>query len=322
MRYDIGLDVGGTNLSAGVVDEEGRVISHAVLPAGAGRSIEEISADMAKVSLMAVESAGLTLRDMASWGIGMPSYVNPQTGLLVHANCFGWRNVPIYQYLEPRIDLPIFIENDANCAVLGETVAGAAKDFQTVVMLTLGTGVGGGIILNGRIYSGADGLGAELGHTKLFFRGRKCTCGQMGCIDGYCSARGLKETAQEMLTGGTILWDLCHHDIRKLEARMVTEAVQLGDQTALEIWDMYLSQLAAAIGNFIAIFRPEAVILGGGVAKAGDLLLNPLREKVQESTFAAAEIGIPELRLAQAGNDAGIIGAAMLEKYGMDRRKQ
>lgn len=322
MRYDIGLDVGGTNLSAGVVDEEGRVISHAVLPAGASRSIEEITADMAKVSLMAVENAGLTLKDMDSWGIAMPSYVNPKTGLLVHANCFGWRNVPIYQYLDSRMDLPIFIENDANCAVLGEMAAGAAKNVQNVVMLTLGTGVGGGIILNGRIYSGADGLGAELGHTKLFFRGRRCTCGQLGCIDGYCSARGLAETAREMLTEGTLLWDLCHHDIRKLEARMVTEAVQMGDQTAMGIWDLYLSQLAAAISNFIAIFRPEAVILGGGVAKAGDLLLQPLRQKVQECTFAAAEIGIPDIRLAKAGNDAGIIGAAMLKKQGIDRRKK
>lgn len=322
MRYDIGLDVGGTNLSAGIVDEEGRVISHAVLPAGASRSIEEITADMAKVSLMAVENAGLTLKDMDSWGIAMPSYVNPKTGLLVHANCFGWRNVPIYQYLDSRMDLPIFIENDANCAVLGEMAAGAAKNVQNVVMLTLGTGVGGGIILNGRIYSGADGLGAELGHTKLFFRGRRCTCGQLGCIDGYCSARGLAETAREMLTEGTLLWDLCHHDIRKLEARMVTEAVQMGDQTAMGIWDLYLSQLAAAISNFIAIFRPEAVILGGGVAKAGDLLLHPLRQKVQECTFAAAEIGIPDIRLAKAGNDAGIIGAAMLKKQGIDRRKK
>lgn len=322
MRYDIGLDVGGTNLSSGVVDEEGRVISHAVLPAGASRSIEEITADMAKVSLMAVENAGLTLKDMDSWGIAMPSYVNPKTGLLVHANCFGWRNVPIYQYLDSRMDLPIFIENDANCAVLGEMAAGAAKNVQNVVLLTLGTGVGGGIILNGRIYSGADGLGAELGHTKLFFRGRRCTCGQLGCIDGYCSARGLAETAREMLTEGTLLWDLCHHDIRKLEARMVTEAVQMGDQTAMGIWDLYLSQLAASISNFIAIFRPEAVILGGGVAKAGDLLLQPLRQKVQECTFAAAEIGIPDIRLAKAGNDAGIIGAAMLKKQGIDRRKK
>lgn len=322
MRYDIGLDVGGTNLSAGVVDEKGAVISRATLPAGAGRSIEEITTDMAKVSRMAVESAGLSMEQMGSWGIGMPSYVNPKTGLLVHANCFGWRNVPIYEHLEPRLPLPIFIENDANCAVLGETVAGAARNYKNVVMLTLGTGVGGGIILDGQIYSGADRMGAELGHTKLVFRGRKCTCGQLGCLDGYCSARGLAETAREMISEGSLLWDLCRHDIRKLEASMVTEAVAHGDWAAIQAWDLYLDQLAAAIGNFIAVFRPDVVILGGGVAKAGNMLLRPLKEKVKASTFAAAEIGIPKIRLAVAGNDAGIIGAARLSRYGFDRRKR
>ena len=186
-------------------------------------------------------------------------------------------------------------------------------------MLTLGTGVGGGIILNGTIYAGADRMGAELGHTKLVFGGRKCTCGQSGCLDGYCSARGLVETAAENMTEKSALWAMCHYDIRKLEARMVTQAVMDGDPCAESVWDLYISQLAVAIGNFIAIFRPEIVILGGGVARAGQLLLDPLRLKVKESTFAASEIGIPEIRLAEAGNDAGIIGAAMLEQYGAKR---
>lgn len=198
-------------------------------------------------------------------------------------------------------------------------VAGAAKSFRNVIMLTLGTGVGGGIILNGTIYAGADRMGAELGHTKLVFGGRKCTCGQSGCLDGYCSARGLVETAVENLTEKSALWALCHYDIRKLEAQMITQAAVDGDSCAESIWDLYISQLAAAIGNFIAVFRPEIVILGGGVAKAGQLLLEPLKQKVAESTFAASEIGIPEIRLAEAGNDAGIIGAAMLEQYGTKR---
>ena len=319
MRYSIGLDVSGTNLSAGVVDETGTVISHAVLPADAGRSIVAITSDMAEVSRMAVRNAGMEISDMSSWGIGMPSCINPATGLLVHANCFGWRNVPIGEYLLPQTELPLYIENDANCAVLGEMVAGAAKSFRNVIMLTLGTGVGGGIILNGTIYAGADRMGAELGHTKLVFGGRKCTCGQSGCLDGYCSARGLVETAVENLTEKSALWALCHYDIRKLEAQMITQAAVDGDSCAESIWDLYISQLAAAIGNFIAVFRPEIVILGGGVAKAGQLLLEPLKQKVAESTFAASEIGIPEIRLAEAGNDAGIIGAAMLEQYGAKR---
>ena len=319
-RYDLGLDVGGTNLSAGVVDENGRLVGRAALPAGAGRDIEEITADMANVSRLAVESAGLTMSDMSSWGIGMPSYVNPRTGLLVHANCFGWRNVPIYRYLDHRLCLPPYIENDANCAILGEMIAGAARGCRSAVMLTLGTGVGSGIILDGRIYSGTDGLGAELGHTKLVFRGRRCTCGQLGCLDGYCSARGLVDTAKERISDGSMMWELCRYDIRKLEASMISLAARQGDRCACEAWETYLDQLAAAIGNFIAVFRPEAIILGGGVAKAGDQLLVPLKQKVKDSTFAAQEIGIPDIRLAQAGNDAGIIGAARLQRFGINRR--
>lgn len=323
MKYYLGLDVGGTNLAAGVVDENYRLISRVSVSAGAGRSIREITADMADISRLAVTEAGLKLTQISSWGIGMPSYVNPRTELLVHANCFGWRNVPIYEYLDGTLPLPLKIENDANCAVLGETLVGAARGYQNVLMLTLGTGVGGGVIMDGRIWCGADGLGAEMGHSKLVYGGRRCTCGQLGCLDGYCSARGLVRTAAEKMTDreSTALWGACHHDIRKLTARSITEAAAAGDRLAEEVWSLYVDQLASAIGSFTAIFRPETVILGGGMSGAGDLLLTPLRERVMEDTFASREIGIPEIRLAEAGNDAGIIGAALLETYGMERRK-
>ena len=162
MKYYLGLDVGGTNFAAGIIDENYRVIEKTSVPAGAGRSIEEITADMANVSLEVVKKAGLDISDFTSWGIGMPSYVNPRTNLLVHANCFGWKNAPIYSYLERHIPLPIYIENDANCAALGETLAGGAKGYENVLMLTLGTGLGGGIILNKKIYAGADMMGGRV----------------------------------------------------------------------------------------------------------------------------------------------------------------
>ena len=172
-KYYLGLDVGGTNLVAGVIDSSYRIIAKTSIPTGAGRSIEEITADMAGVTKAVVEKAGLTLDLFSSWGIGMPSYVNPKTNLLVHANCFGWKNVPIYDYLKKHISLPTYIANDANCAPYGEVLAGAAADYSDVIMLTLGTGVGGGIILNKKIYCGADGMGAELGHSKLVYNGER-----------------------------------------------------------------------------------------------------------------------------------------------------
>ncbi len=324
MKYYLGLDVGGTNLAAGVIDEDYRVIARAAMPADAERDIEAITADMAKVSEMAAEKAGMKLSDFSSWGIGMPSYVNPGTQLLVHANCFRWRNVPIYSYLEKRIPLPIFIENDANCAVLGETLAGSAKGYSNVLMLTLGTGMGGGIILNGKIYAGADRMGAELGHTKLVYRGRKCTCGQFGCAEAYCSASALIDQAKEALSGNadSMMMELCGHDLSKIEGRTVFDALEKGDATARKVFEQYVDCLSCALSTFIAIFRPEIIILGGGVANAGKALCEPLQERLEANTFAGNEIGVPDIVTAACGNDAGIIGAAMLEKYGIDRRKR
>ncbi len=177
MKYYLGLDVGGTNLAAGVVDEKYRLICKLMVPTNAGRSIEEITADMERVSRAVIQMAGLSAEDFETWGIGMPSYVNPKTNLLVHANCFGWKNVPIWQYLEGKLPLRALIENDANCAALGESLAGAARKEENIVMLTLGTGVGGGIIIDNKIYCGADMMGAELGHVKLVYNGVLCTCG-------------------------------------------------------------------------------------------------------------------------------------------------
>ena len=319
MKYYLGLDVGGTNLAAGVVDENYHLLSRESIPAGAGRDIRHITADMVRVSEAAVHRAGLSISSLSSWGIGMPSYVNPQTGLLVHANCFGWKNTPIYDYLEPYLPLPVYIENDANCAALGEMLAGSAKGCKNAVLLTLGTGVGSGIILDGKLYSGADLMGAEFGHTKLVYGGRRCTCGQQGCIDAYCSATGLATLARERIDKDSLMWKLCDHDLQKLDAQRIVQAVESGDRCAARVWEDYIGLLAAAVSNLTALFRPEVVILGGGVAKAGETLLAPLRVKVLETTFAGKEIGVPDIRLAERGNDAGIIGAAMLEHYGFRR---
>lgn len=302
MKYYLGLDVGGTNLVAAVVDADFRIISRASMPAGAGRSIEEITDDMAKVSRIAVENAGLQMTDVVSWGIGMPSCVNAKTNLLVHANCFGWKNVPIYDYLEGKLPLPVKIENDANCAAYGEAVAGAAKGHKNVLMLTLGTGVGGGIILDGRIYAGADNMGAELGHTKLVFEGESCTCGQKGCLEAYASATALIRFYCRV-TG---------MDVENVNAEMIFKAASAGEEAACRVVSDYIDHLAAGISSFITIFRPEVIILGGGVANAGEQLFAPLRKRLEYFTFGASEIGLPPVVKAGLGNDAGLIGAAFL----------
>jgi len=315
-KYYLGFDLGGTNMVAGVVDESYRIISKESVPTQAGRPIEEITSDMAEVSKKAVSRAGLGLTDISSWGIGMPSYVNPKNNLLVHANNFGWKNVPIYDYLKKHISLPIYIANDANCAAYGEVLAGAASEYTDVIMLTLGTGVGGGIVMNKKIYSGYDNMGAELGHTKLVYNGVRCTCGQNGCLESYCSSTALIRQTRELVETNpdTLIMDMCKYDTDRINGEIIFESARQGDPLALRIVDEYISRLAAGISTFITIFRPETIILGGGIAHAGDLLLEPLNEKLYSSTFAAEEIGIPRIIRAKLGNDAGIIGAAFLEK--------
>lgn len=315
-NYYLGLDVGGTNLVAGIVDKNYQILSKVSIPTNPTRSIDEITMDMASVSFEALRMANLSINQISSWGIGMPSYVNPKNNLLVHANCFGWKNVPIYDYLKKHIHLPIFVANDANCATFGEVLAGAASNYSDAIMLTLGTGVGGGIILNKKIYCGADGMGAELGHTKLVYNGELCTCGQKGCLEAYCSSTALIRIAKSYLKEvnfHSLIWELCDHEENKINGKVIFCAAKENDKIAKRIVDEYIDRLSVGISTFITIFRPQVIILGGGIAAAGEMLFAPLNEKVKMNTFAANEIGVPPVIAAKLGNDAGIIGAAFLE---------
>jgi glucokinase len=316
MKYYLGLDVGGTNLVASVVDENYTILSKERFITNASRSIDEISSDMAEVSRQAVRSAGLELSDVSSWGIGMPSCINPKTNRLVHSNNFGWKDVPVYDYLAKYLNLPTYIANDANCAVYGEVLAGVAKDYTDAVMLTLGTGVGGGIVIDKKIYSGYDTMGAELGHTKLVYNGVRCTCGQKGCLESYCSSTALIRQTKEAVdtTPGSLIMELCGGDKNRIDGEVVFTAAKEGDPLATQLVDDYIDRLSVGISTFITIFRPQVIILGGGIAHAGDFLLKPLNERLYVNTFAAEVIGVPPVVRAELGNDAGIIGAAFLEK--------
>ena len=315
-KYYLGFDLGGTNMVAGVVDEEYNIISKKSIPTKAGRSVDEITYDMAEVSKEAVRQARLELTDISSWGIGMPSCINPATNTLVHLNNFGWKNVPIFDYLKKYISLPTYLSNDANCAAYGEVLAGAARRYSDAIMLTLGTGVGGGIVINNKIYSGYDTMGAELGHTKIVYNGVQCTCGQYGCLESYCSSTALIRRTKEAVKEkpGSLILEMAGHDPNKIDGEMVFESSKKGDALAAELVDEYISYLAAGLSSFIVIFRPQVIILGGGIAHAGDMLLEPLNKKLYTCTFAAEVIGIPKVIRAELGNDAGLIGAAFLEK--------
>ena len=308
--YYLGLDAGGTNLVAGVVDPGGHIISKEGISLGDDKSLETVTASMYEVSCAALQKAGIEWRDVPYWGIGMPSTVNAKTGLLVHANCYGWRNVPIFTWLQRYTDKRIYRENDANCAALAEREAGAGKNCDNMIMLTLGTGVGGGIILDGRLYRGANGLGAEPGHTKIVKGGRKCTCGKYGCLEAYASATALINRAVQVIQEHPESMLKRLYDRNELDGRTIFEALGSGDEQAKLIVDEWAEYLAAGMSSFVSLFRPEKIVLGGGLSAAGDMLLEPVRRYLAERSFGAEEIGVPEVVGAVLGNDAGIIGAA------------
>lgn len=318
----LGLDLGGTNIACGVVDDNFKILAKASIPISevienprSPESAEKITSAMYELSVKTLVQANLTFNDIPFWGIGMPSCVNPKTNRLIHANCFGWKNLPIYEYLQKQTAKKILIENDANCAAYGEILAGCGKNYSNAVMLTLGTGVGGGIIINKKIFAGANKTGAELGHTKLVHNGKLCTCGKKGCLEMYASATALSNMAEEALQENSIslMASLCDTRNQKVDGQIVFDAAAAGDSSANHIVNKYCDYLADGIASFISIFRPEVIILGGGISNAGKQLLDILRPKVYERTFASEEIGIPEILCAELKNDAGIIGAAFLE---------
>lgn len=314
MKYYVGIDLGGTNIAAGVVDENCRIVVKHSVKTRAGRPFEEIVADLAGAAYRAVELAGLTMDSVESIGLGTPSCINPKTRLLVNANNLDWRNVPLPAELQKHFDLPVFIRNDADCAALGEVLAGAAKDYEDALMVTLGTGVGGGVIMGKEIFNGCDHMGAEIGHTKLVFGGVQCTCGQYGCLESYASATALiRQTRQAMEEHPeSLLWEQCGRDPGSVDARTAFDAARRGDHTALQVVDRYIAYLAAGLSTLIVIFRPQVILIGGGISNEGSYLLEPLNRKIYTSTYAAEQVGVPPAVAATLGNDAGIIGAAML----------
>lgn len=315
MKYYAGIDLGGTNIVAGVVDEEYNIVAKASTKTNCPRPEKEIADDMAKMVYQAVKNAGLTIDDIEWVGIGTPGIANSATGIIERANNLGFENTPMVKYISESIDKPVFIENDANAAAYGEYVAGAAKGAKNAVCITLGTGVGGGIIIDGRIYAGSNFAGAEIGHTVIEVDGVQCTCGRKGCFEAYSSATGLIRMTKEAIE----MFPDCEmakmaEEKGKVTARTSFDAMRAGDKNAKDVVDKYIKYLAAGITNTINIFQPDVLCIGGGVCNEGDPLLLPVKALVEKEDFASNSAKRTEIVIAKLGNDAGIIGAAFLGK--------
>ncbi len=314
MKYYIGIDLGGTNIVAGVVDENYNIISKASTKTNCPRPAQEIADDMAAMAIKAVKDAGLSMDDIQWVGVGTPGIANSETGIIEFSNNLGFENTPMAEYIKKHIDKPVYIENDANAAAYGEYVAGAAKGAKNAVCITLGTGVGGGIVIDGKIYSGSNFAGAEIGHTVISVDGPQCSCGRKGCFEVFSSATGLVRMTKEKMAECP---DSKMHAVSaerggKVSARTSFDSMRLGDQAAKEVVDFYIKCLAAGITNTINIFQPDVLCIGGGVCNEGDALLLPVKELVAKEVYTRNSPKNTEIVIAKLGNDAGLIGAAFL----------
>ena len=312
--YYIGIDLGGTNIAVGLVNEEGRIIAKTETPTLASRPYQELVKDMAACARKVMEEANIPEDELHSIGVGIPG-VADKDGMVIFCTNLGWRNVPLRAELQQYINKPVFMDNDATVAGWAEYQAGVSRNTRSSVFMTLGTGLGGGIVMDGKIWAGAHGAGSELGHLVIEVDGVPCTCGKRGCAERYCSATAIIRMAREACADAPncLIMRKVEGDMDKINAKVVFDAAKEGDSVALQVFNRFVKYLTIAINNVISFIDPDMIILGGGVSRAGDFLLDAVKAALPEYLFYPT-LKQPELRIASLGNDAGIIGAALLGK--------
>lgn len=311
--YNIGIDLGGTNIVAAVVDEKYNIVGKSKTPTNSPRSAEEIFDDIAKVCREAVADAGISFDDISSIGMGTPGTVNG-SGIIEFANNLGFNNVPASDMLKERLgDIPVFIDNDANCAALGEAYAGCGNGSNNFVAVTLGTGVGSGIIIDGKIVKGINFAGGECGHMVITVDGEQCTCGRKGCWEAYASATALIRQTKAAMEKypDSVMHELAKEE-GKVSGRTAFDAMRKGDVAGIKVVNEYIKYVACGLINIVNALQPEIICVGGGICNEGDTLLKPLNRYVNAERYSIHSKIQTKILRAELGNDAGIIGAALL----------
>lgn len=308
-----GIDVGGTGIQVGVVDETGHIIAKSSMVTEVGVPYQEQIAGMARCVQEAMNKTGLPMSELKSVGAGVPGLADQKTGMVIYCPNIHWSNVPFRAEFQKHIDKPVFIDNDATVAGLAESVAGVSAGSDSSVFLTLGTGVGGGIVINGKVWNGAHGVGSEIGHMILEADGEPCNCGNNGCLERYCSATAIIRMAREQMDNhpDSLILSMAEGDKARINAKIVFDAAREGDPTAVKVFRRYIRYLGQAIASIVNFLDPEVVVLGGGVSKAGAFLLDAVRAEVPKYVLYKT-MPLARIELARLGPDAGIIGAAML----------
>ena len=314
MRYVLGIDIGGTNLVVGSVAADGSAV-HAV--ASEPTHAEAGSSDVVdRLVTLAERAIAQTRREVpgaeiVGVGVGAPGPLDTKSGIVLLTPNLGWVNLPLRRIIHDRVGLPAVLDNDANCAVLGEWWVGAARGSRHAIGLTIGTGIGGGIILDGKLYHGASDVAGEIGHTTIDTEGRRCKCGNYGCLEAYASGPNIAMRAREALEAGavSILPSQVGGDLKRITAQTVYEAAAAGDELALEVVNDTAKFLAVGVANLLNVFNPEVVVVCGGVTLAGDHLFLPLRREVSRRAFKPA-VAACRIVPGELSGTAGVYGAA------------
>lgn len=311
-RYYIGIDLGGTFIKGGIVNERGEILASDKVPTEVEKGDKGVAANIARLAKDLLERCGLTNGDVVGLGIGSPGMIDSAEGNVVYANNLGWENFRICDELSRLMGgMTVKIGNDANVAALGEVKFGAARNYSSAVMITLGTGVGGGIVIDGKLVEGNKGAGAELGHIVIVHGGEACSCGRRGCFEAYSSATALiRDTKRAMMAHpDSKMWEI--GDVENVNGKTVFDFAP-DDVYAKEVLDRYIEYLACGLVNYANIFRPEVILLGGGICAQGDNLIVPLQKIFDKEIYAGDKGPRVPILIAELENSAGLLGAAAL----------
>jgi glucokinase len=307
-QWVIGIDLGGTKIGTGIVDLEGRVHERDYQPTQAQEGAEEGIRRMTSTARRLMARAGIESQDVLSIGVGAPGPLDIPKGLLIDPpNLPSWCDVPLGQAIEREMQIPTYLENDANAAAIGEYLYGAGRGTRNMLYVTVSTGIGGGLILNGRIYHGARGGAGEVGHTTLLPDGPLCSCGNRGCLEALASGTAVAREGRELVRRG--IATLIQGAEESISARDVVEAMRGGDPYAASIVDRAMHHLGIGMANLVNLFNPEMIVIGGGLSNLGEDLLAPVRRGIAVHAFPAAARQV-RVTLAELGNEVGIVGAA------------
>ena len=317
MKVNIAVEIGAKFIQAGIVDKYGRLLARSKIQSNYERGLREMVSEAVNLIFDLIEDKDYDVRSIKSIGVACPGVPDEENSKIMKTYVLGLYNAPIKDEFKKHFpNTPIYVENDAHCAAIAESAAGAAEDLDYSVTINIGTGISGGVVIDNRLYTGLNNAGAVLGHMVIDKNGKQCSCGRIGCFETVCSAKALIEDTREVAerNPSSKILEICKNDLSKITETTAFEAMELGDQEAKEVFDRYVDNMAVALTNLVNILMPEVIILCGGITDLGEDLLKPVRDKMYEWIYSR-ETTLPMLKLSEMGSASVLVGAGMLADY-------